>query len=209
MKHRLVSYALMASLAAAGCSSEKEPVRTSSPEPAKPAVSKPLTYDLLEYRVRRGDTLTDITDDLLKEETSRSGQRVNFGNRFELEFDSDYHGHASPTGLLCEINGFGDACDSFYFDGVELKIGQRLAIPDLNGDKKIGGKEARQIGKLDVIIHSPTGVQLSNALPVRILVNVDEYRRTYGAGHPLAGTVEYKKNKPMLDMRANPRLNQA
>ena len=135
-------------LALAGCS-ENEPAKPLAVVVSeRPSTSRSLTYDLLEYRVKRGDTLTDVTDDLLKEETRGYGQRMNFGNRFVLEFDSDgYHGHVSPTRLLCEINGFGDACNSYFFEGVNLKTGQRLSIPDLNGDKQIGGKPAKPVGK--------------------------------------------------------------
>jgi hypothetical protein len=171
-------------LALAGCS-ENEPAKPLVVvAPEKPAISKPLTYDLLEYRVKRGDTLTDVTDTLLKEETPRYGQRLNFGNRFVLEFDSDgYHGHVSPTGLLCEINGFGDACDSYYFEGVRLKIGQKLAIPDLNKDGQINGKNAAKVGTLEVTLR-----------PANLSVDeIHQNQRTYGSDHRRMDFVEYKR----------------
>ena len=171
-------------LALAGCS-ENEPAKPLVVvAPEKPAISKPLTYDLLEYQVKRGDTLTDVTDNLLKEETRGYGQRLNFGNRFVLEFNSDgYHGHVSPTQLLCEINGFGEACDSYYFEGVKLKTGQRLAIPDLNGDKQIGGKLAKPVGKLEVAL-----------IPANLSADeIHENQRTYGSDHRRMDHVIYKR----------------
>jgi len=170
---KLRNYVFAAVISLAGCGGEQgKSAQNYASQPKD--VCGTLTFDLREYRVKRGETLIGLSDRLLREESSGYGQRIHFGNRFQLEFDSNRcHTHVSPTGVLCEINGFGDACNSYYFEAAKLRVGQRLAVPDFNRDNQTDGKDSKKIGELEISISPSTDQR-------RIL----EDKYIYGSGHP-------------------------
>jgi len=160
-----VSLALAAALSACG-PEEKVEVQIEQ-VPKQGEVLATETFDLCSYTAKRGDFPIRIADRIMREEAGSSAYRAGWG--FVIEHDHPYdvkfislnsgetssstgtlHTALSPTELVMDSNPQLRGASHF-----PLKPGQKVRLPDLNHDGRIGNMPCDLVGKLDATYVQP------------------------------------------------------